>query len=189
MQRGSALELPRRPLRVFQKQDNSQEDESSNNNGAALTVADIRRKAVLSTTKREAVCELMSRTAFGTVMRLVMPDIKVEEATKLFAEACEWAHNSVLRTLELMWLRCIDDGITNTKYGISKTNMTNNDLIELDNGMSNQRKITNHDYHINLETGVSQWMKPYRYRTFYCHDLEIDSFLYLLIRRDIFLKR
>lgn len=50
------------------------------------------------------------------------------------------------------------------------------------------RQCTNREYFLNVETGLTQWVRPYRQKTFSTSDLEIDAFVTVVIHNDILLK-
>lgn len=50
------------------------------------------------------------------------------------------------------------------------------------------RLATHREYYLNVETGQTQWVQPYRPRTFLCTELEIDAFVTMIIYNDFLLK-
>lgn len=48
---------------------------------------------------------------------------------------------------------------------------------------------TNRDYWVNMRTQVSQWTRPYLRKAFRAQDLEIETFVAVLIRNDVLAKR
>jgi hypothetical protein len=102
---------------------------------------------------------------------------------KYFADACAWAHESVLRTLELMWMRCKDDG------SFAAKRVFQGDPLAAALSTIRTRELTYRDYYINLRTGITQWTRPYHQRTFACPDIEIDAFVATILQRDLLAKR
>jgi hypothetical protein len=45
------------------------------------------------------------------------------------------------------------------------------------------------DYYVDLKTGATQWTRPYHERTYYSHDLELESFVAIMVQRDLFMLR
>lgn len=48
---------------------------------------------------------------------------------------------------------------------------------------------TNRDYWVNMRTYISQWTRPYLRKNFRNQDLEIDTFVTVLIHNDVLAKR
>lgn len=45
---------------------------------------------------------------------------------------------------------------------------------------------TNREFFVNMRTGISQWSRPFWPRTFHNHDLDMDTFVQILVRYDMF---
>ena len=48
---------------------------------------------------------------------------------------------------------------------------------------------TNRDYWVNMRTYISQWTRPYLRRNFRAQDLEMETFVTVLIRNDVLARR
>eukprot|EP01035_Chromulina_nebulosa_P017264 gene17264-22796_t len=166
--KAAALDAPKRPLRVFHRQDKqifAIEDDNQGNSA----IKDYRKKALQGAGKKEAVCELISRKSFGIVSSIMYPDISTERVNAMFSEACENSHNTLLRTLEQLWVRYID---------------TESDLTPMNR---KDMKATNLPYYVNVSTSQSQWTPPYRNRSYYSQEIEMDSFVTVVILNDLLL--
>jgi hypothetical protein len=74
----------------------------------------------------------------------------------------------------------------NAKVEINKiTSPTNNKIMQEKPGKEFYQK----KYYVNLKTSHTQWTKPFQAKTFRSHDVDINSFVTTLIRRDVFAKR
>lgn len=118
----------------------------------------------------------------------------------MFDEALDAAHKKLVRCLELLWKKYIDDPANytfgsihhhhhhiNNSDGDASRPMTEsgNELVAL-----KQRQLgTYREFWVNTKTNISQWTRPYRPRTFRTHDLEMACFVDILIHKDVFPKR
>lgn len=93
----------------------------------------------------------------------------------MFEEALDHAHDSVLRALDLMWMKCLESASAASGH---KTHSEEGD-----------RKRVQKEYWVNLRNSLSQWTKPYSAHIFRAQDIEMDSFVAVLLRRDVFPKR
>lgn len=152
-------------------------------------------------TGKEAVCELIGRKAFVETILTINPAISPKEAEDMFEEALDLSHDSVLRALELLWTRYIDHASNYSVTGVSRQNTTRQSLgsftEQLDDFASdllvrpkaNHRVVgTNREFWVNTRTSISQWTRPFFPRTFRSQELEVDVFVQVLIRKDVFPK-
>ena len=95
----------------------------------------------------------------------------------MFEEALSIAHEQVLRSLELMWSPFKDDGSHYNQHHHGTQTLAHKNMG------------TNRTYWVNMRTTLSQWARPYRKKTFRAQDIEVDTFVAILIRRDIFPRR
>jgi hypothetical protein len=121
----------------------------------------------------------------------------------MFEEALEMSHENVLRTLEVMWRRFIDkpsnyvgsrpvtqadfmgvNGRTNSSNGSMLTS-TNDGLVP-SSGIHKTLLGTNREFFVNMRTMISQWTRPFWPRTFRQQDIDMDIFVQILIRYDVF---
>ena len=70
VQKKSASDCGRRPLRIFQKQEHGEEKEGS---AAGVTVS--------GNANRESVCELIGRKGFIACLQIINPSLKVKEVS------------------------------------------------------------------------------------------------------------
>ncbi len=106
----------------------------------------------------------------------------------MFEEALDHAHDRVLRALELMWMRCVD----NASHGGHKghTMAAADEGAGGGQGQDHKRSSgTNKEFWVNMRNSISQWTRPYLANVFRAQDIEMDSFVAVLIRRDVFPKR
>lgn len=94
----------------------------------------------------------------------------------MFEEALDHAHDSVLRALDLMWMKCLE----------SPNAASGHKPHSPDGG---ERKRLQREYWVNLRNSLSQWTKPYSAHIFRAQDIEMESFVAVLLRRDVFPKR
>lgn len=195
--KSSASDCMRRSLRLFQKVDN---DSSTTHNS------------------KEPVCEIINRKKFIECVQMLVPTMPTKEVRGAFLRACvqslslsflsnqieemfdealDIAHDSVLRTLGQLWLRFLDQSSNYTSHltGIPTSPATDEEVAEaipyeILGKTSNHRNMgTNRAFWVNQRTLMSQWTKPYSPRVFRSNDIEMDVFVQILIRRDIFPKR
>ena len=57
---------------------------------------------------REPVVELLTREAFYTAIKLVQPYLTLHEMDSMFDEAIDISQAEVLRNLEFMWVKCVE---------------------------------------------------------------------------------
>ncbi len=110
----------------------------------------------------------------------------------MFEEALDHAHERVLRALEHMWMRCVD----NYSHGGHRAHSV---AVAADEGSEQTATVsatsfspskgTNKEFWVNMRNSISQWTRPYTPNVFRAQDIEIDSFVSVLIRRDVFPKR
>jgi hypothetical protein len=217
VQKKSAHESPRRSLRIFQQS----EEETDGN-------------VVSGNTSREAVVELINRKQFLECLHLIDPNLSEKEVNeeekhiffvliynffplfrlqieKMFEEALDLAHETVLRSLELMWVRYIDSAsnynlsnmsgspsirsqsVTRESFleSLANDSMDRDDLSETSMIKPKGGRVlgTDREFWVNTKTTISQWTRPYFARLFRCQEIEIDIFIQILIRRDVFPKR
>lgn len=115
----------------------------------------------------------------------------------MFDEALEHAHQEVLHALEQIWMRFIDQASNYTSHitGLPTRPATAKDVADavaegFREKTPNHRNLgTNREFWVNKQTQISQWSKPYTSRTFRSQDIELESFVQILIRKDVFPKR
>lgn len=179
IQKTSSNDCFRRPIRLFQVNDKSldRNDESNNTAAGGVSGSVNQKKYSLGNPKKEQVCDTMTRKLFGDVINIIDPNISANTIDHYFKEACLWSHQSALRSLELIWAKRNDNESYNVNFDMSAS-FQSNAVLE-------KRKPTFQDYYINLKSVTTQWTKPYRPRTFFCHEIELNAFLTILLHRDI----
>lgn len=195
VQRQSALDCGRRPMRLFQKTDQSNENPEE---GPAKSTGAPGQ----GNPNKESVTEAMNRSKFIEVVRIINPVLPMKEIEDMFEEALDMAHADVLRALELLWARYIDEAanyyIPPTFAASSSASVTSNNtqvLMQEAQSMMMARSAahknmgTNREFWVNNSTSISQWSRPYWPRIFRTQDIEIDTFVQILIRKDVFAKR
>ncbi len=169
LNKNSAKECMRRPIRLFQKlKYQKMGEEGSSRKGAAEGV------------QKEPVCETLNRKFFINTVMVVNPGISNQEAERMYEDAVDHAHQCVLRDLETIWMRCTDkvevpEPITHDMTRSSK------DYAVIQNRTVTERR----NYYMNVRTGLSQWTRPYIYNTFRANDIEYNSFAHVLIEYDV----
>lgn len=121
----------------------------------------------------------------------------VQKIEAMFEEALDMAHNQVLHILEQIWVRFIDQASNYTSHitGMPTRPATAKDVADaLAEGIreksANHRNMgTNREFWVNKRTQISQWSKPYTTRTFRAQDIELETFVQILIRKDVFPRR
>ena len=91
----------------------------------------------------------------------------------------------MLRVLEVMWIRCNDDGSNIISQKQNPSNIEN----WFSNAILERRKPTFRDYYLNTKTGMTQWTRPYHQKTFNAPDIEIEAFIAIIMYRDILSSR
>jgi hypothetical protein len=115
----------------------------------------------------------------------------------MYEEALDIAHEQVLKVLDQMWIRFLDQASNYNIHitGIPAMPATEKEVIEAIpyefwTKSPNQRNMgTNRVFWVNQRTGQSQWTKPFTPRLFRTQDIELEVFVQILIRKDIFPKR
>jgi hypothetical protein len=115
----------------------------------------------------------------------------------MFEEALDIAHESVLRVLDQMWLRFLDQASNYSSHltGIPAKPATDQEVAEavpydhISKSASHRHMGTNREFWVNQRTSISQWTRPYFARTFRTQDIEMEVFIQILIRKDIFPRR
>ncbi len=115
----------------------------------------------------------------------------------MFDEALDIAHESVLRVLDQMWIRFLDQASKYTSHltGTPACRATDKDIADavpyehIGKSSSHRHMGTNREFWVNQRTSISQWTRPYTTRIFRTQDIEMDVFVQILIRKDIFPKR
>ncbi len=165
----SAKECMRRPIRLFQKlKYQKMGEEGSSRKGAADAV------------QKEPVCESLNRKFFINTVMVVNPGISNQDAERMYEDAVEHAHRCALRDLETIWMRCTDkvevpEPITHDMTRSSK------DYAQVER----RNVVEKRNYYMNIRTGLSQWIRPYMYNTFRANDIEYNSFAHVLMEYDV----
>jgi hypothetical protein len=119
----------------------------------------------------------------------------------MFEEALDIAHANVLRSLEHMWSRYIDEAsnyfVTPVAGGGGNSLSAGTILLDDQNerhdkitrGATHRQLGTNREFWVNNITTLSQWSRPYWPHIFRCQDLEMDVFVQILIQKDVFARR
>lgn len=104
----------------------------------------------------------------------------------MFEEALDHAHDRVLRALEVMWTRCVDNASHGGHKGHTLAVSVAGTSVASAGGRAGG---TNREFWVNQRNSISQWTRPYLPNVFRAQDIEVDSFVSVLIRRDVFPKR
>ncbi len=166
LNKASARECARRPMRLFQKLkfQKSGEEASTRKGGG-----DVQQK--------EPVSETLNRKVFINVVMLINPNVTNQEADKMFDEAVEHAHRAVMRDLETIWVRCTDTSETpDVDREVQQARMGNRDPVP--------PIVTKRPYYVNLRTQLSQWTRPFFNHTFRANDIEFNSFAHVIMDHD-----
>jgi len=203
----------RRPLRLFQKVE------------PLLDIADSKptqqakqgRKAAVTTVSggegppvpsKEPVCEIMTRERFNHAVRTINPFLSLQEIDSMFDDALDISQEAVLRSLEQMWVKCVEKPTTNTHVHntvgslhertradteasiLSRSNsLKSTDSLLLFGRSQKEKPAQLREFYVNLNNQLhTQWTKPYSQKTFRSQDIELDAFVLILIRRDLFFK-
>lgn len=133
--------------------------------------------------------------------QLLCTSFQIED---MFEEALDMAHADVLRSLELLWNRFIDQAsnymVLPTASGpiSSQVSLASNATAVLlqeaqtmmaARSSTNKTQGTNREFWVNTQTNISQWTRPYWDRLFRTQDIEMDTFVLILIQKDVFAKR
>eukprot|EP01039_Chlorochromonas_danica_P000143 gene142-151_t len=215
IQKQSAQDCIRRPIRLFQKTDvvtnenNNRDGEAApsnsnnNNNNNNNTNHKTNSNNGGGNPNKEAVAEAMGRNKFIDVLRIINPTMPIQEIQSIFEEALDMAHADALRTLELIWARYVDEASnyfipttipTGSSAAASIASGGSTTLFQEAQNMMMARSAahktlgTNREFWVNLHTSISQWTRPYAPRIFRSQDIEIETFVQILIRKDIFAK-
>lgn len=183
---------------------------------------------------REPVVELLTREAFYTAIKLVQPYLTLHEMDSMFDEAIDISQAEVLRNLEFMWVKCVEQQQQHNQRGRehraksedagdfsmhSRSRVNSMDSMHsIDEGPSSHGRAKSapapREFYVNaLNPLHTQWTKaithsltftptplidtvslrsqlqPYSQKTFRSQDIEINAFVLVLIRRDIFIRR
>jgi hypothetical protein len=122
---------------------------------------------------KEPVVELVSRTIFNKVLLIINPTVSDREIDNIFDEALDLQHNHALRALENLWLKCID-------------NMSHGSLGAKGHG---GKTTGGKSFFVHLRTLHTQWTRPYIPKMFRSQEIELDTFIAILVQRDVFAKR
>jgi hypothetical protein len=112
------------------------------------------------------------------------------------------AHAEVLRALELKWTSYVDEA---ANYGpsshvdiqgsMSIDSNESQSLLQdvknkmMDRALTHRQVGTNREFWVDKQASISQWTRPYRPHVFRSQDIEIETFVQILIQKDIFAKR
>ena len=166
LNKSSAKECTRRPMRLFQRLKFQKSGEDASHKGAG------------NVQQKEPVCETLNRKVFINVVMLINPNITNQEADKMFDEAVEHAHRTVMRDLETIWVRCT---LSSEEPDVERETQQ----ARMGNQAPAPHVITKRPYYINLRTQLSQWTRPYYNHTFRANDIEFNSFAHVIIDHDI----
>jgi len=169
LNKASAKECARRPMRLFQKLkfQKSGEESSTRKGGGG---GDVQQK--------EPVSETLNRKVFINVVMLINPGISNQAADKMYEDALEHAHRSVMRDLETIWCRCTDTTEhPDTEREVQQARMGNRDPVP--------PIVVKRPYYINMRTQLSQWTRPYFHNTFRANDVEFNSFYHVILDHDV----
>ncbi len=173
----------RRPLRMFQKSfDENHEEREGGGGGNNSSAASSHQSG---STSKEQVCEMMNRKNFTECVLTVNPHITEKQIDMMFDEALDLAFDQVLRSLDLLWRRYIDEAsnyIVQTRDGMPPPHLPHGI------GSRHGHRVlgTNREFWVNTKTNISQWTRPFHARMFRIQDIEMDSFVQIMIRKDLF---
>lgn len=126
----------------------------------------------------------------------------------MFDEGLELAHQTVMRTLDVMWKRFIDkpsNYVANARP-VTQASFMGRDgrpgpngalldapppstVLTTTPGLGTRSQLgTNREFFVNMRTMISQWSRPFWPRTFRSQDLDMETFVQILIRHDVFPK-
>lgn len=195
VEKDTVEDCQRRPLRIFMK-----EEEEVNEN---------EKTKILLDTNKESVVDLMTKVKFFQCIQLILPDLDENLIDAMYEEALEYSHSLVIRKLNLIWKSYID---SNSNVLVSFHNNFSKKKFEEDyeynhednysavvttmNPLSGEGKSTNNtnnsirngsnrEFWVNLETSISQWVRPYYDHTFRSQDIEIEAFVYIVLKFDL----
>lgn len=108
-----------------------------------------------------------------------------------------------MRSLEQIWLKCLDTSHgaggkgakSKDANGIEHhevTQETNQVLVEIGGSLNKSKKRNanaNREYYTNLRNSQTQWTKPYYPKIFRAQDIELDVFVSIVLRSDVFAHR
>ena len=102
----------------------------------------------------------------------------------MFDEALDLAYEQVTHSLKLLWRRYIDEA---ANYIIQPRDGANTGTHH-NAGLRHGHRVlgTNREFWVNTKTNISQWTRPYHTRMFRIQDIEIETFVQILIHKDIF---
>lgn len=103
------------------------------------------------------------------------------------------AHQSVLRSLEKIWMSFIDSS-SNYIQGLNRPHSSsigeNDEDLDFGKRGGSQKTLgTNREYWVNLTNSLTQWVRPYYDNTFRTQDIELETFVSIVIQKDIFAQR
>lgn len=144
----------------------------------------------------------MSKKIFAQVINTIDSSIPADKIDVMFEDACEWAHESVLHTLRQLWQRIAYNPHTHEySEDFDRFSDDENDLNSISrsvatpsgrtikNSVNSQSQTQQLFYYVNLKTKKTQWTRPYHERTFFSNDIEIDAFIAIILKYDIFANR
>lgn len=196
VEKDTVEDCQRRPLRIFMKEEEEENENEKNN------------KKVIDNSK-EPVVDLMSKSKFIQCIQLILPDLEMSLIEAMYEEALEYSHQLVVRKLSQMWKSYIDSNSNilvslnnnlsrkkfddDTEYdhedNFSASVTLMNAASEGKTGAGNSKLGTNREFWVNLDTAISQWVRPYYENTFRSQDIELDAFVYIVIRFDLMARR
>jgi len=108
--------------------------------------------------------ELIPMKRFGVVVQSLKPSLSKDQIQLLYDACREKSMMTLRRDFEKMWV----------------------ELEGLYPDGNCEGEMVNIKYFYNRHTGHSQWRKPYRMKTFNNLEINIDSFIYVMLVNDIF---
>ncbi len=116
--------------------------------------------------------------------------LEVDYAEDLFEEALEYAHQVVLRDLELMWMHVrtstteVDNDNDDSGFELGRSlDSYSRSLMSPIEEQTKEKKPP--VFYVNTRTQLAQWRKPYEPHTFRAKDIEYDTFLHIMISKNI----
>eukprot|EP01036_Dinobryon_divergens_P022911 gene22911-31215_t len=199
VQKEASEECGRRPLRIFQKTEGQDMENAKEHRRAPAAMAAGQGAHAVT---REPVVELMTREAFYAAVKLVQPYLTLHEMDSMFDEAVDISQADVLRNLEYMWVKCVEQPTVNQRGREHRAKSEDVGEFSL-TGRSRVNSLDSmhsHSMHSAMSDGPSSHGRtkistpapreyyPYSQKTFRSQDIEIHAFVLVLIRRDLFMK-
>mmetsp|Transcript_29603 Transcript_29603/g.28331 ORF Transcript_29603/g.28331 Transcript_29603/m.28331 type:complete len:336 (+) Transcript_29603:641-1648(+) len=160
--------------------DNDEDEKDLGNNGQIGLLLDRRGKqekaladSSIGNPQKGSVCELMTRRGFHKLISIINPTLRDIEIHAIYDHAIELSHKGILKTCSKKWKKMYTN---NEKHTKNKTEVSISKF---------KTETFSSDFYVDKNHKSTQWKCPYINKTFRTEDINLSTFLDILLFYDV----